>query len=438
MSKLEESLINRLTPRLEVRRDAHEMLRTVHARTGPGKGYDVGEGKTGVPAICAYLASKNAGYSEITSEIAQKASCLAPKTFQSTMRTVKAVLLASKASESSVKHQIGRSSRVEAWLQQAQETLLSLPKFKHDFSARLTASSVEVRTAVFFWVCQVIKIPKAKYSSVQKSYGASSKMFNLLLELLEEGCTDVKQSITDTIQELRKGKGGKPARDPSQAATTPSQSRPASPTKSALRNASLTPSVASSSKRRVMFEPLPPKVGGNASNDDDDDDGIFVHETPSKRPRTTPRASAARVLPVRKFNSASSGSEDTEMPDAPLLVASEPVAGPSTPRRPKPAPTHAYRTPPSQRIQALSLLSDDDGGLETPEAAPEAEEVEDDTLPPSRRFRPVFLDRVQWAQRAPRLAQDRAAAERLAKELMERWGHPFEALRVAAAGVATG
>ena len=38
------------------------------------------------------------------------------------------------------------------------------------------------------------------------------------------------------------------------------------------------------------------------------------------------------------------------------------------------------------------------------------DEDEDDALPLSRRFRPVFLDRVQWAQRAPRLARERAAA----------------------------
>ena len=70
-----------------------------------------------------------------------------------------------------------------------------------------------------------------------------------------------------------------------------------------------------------------------------------------------------------------------------------------------------------------------------PATAP-AEEVDDadvgngeDALPLSRRFRPVFLDRAQWAQRAPRLARDRAAAERRTRELIARWGPPFELLR---------
>jgi len=63
--------------------------------------------------------------------------------------------------------------------------------------------------------------------------------------------------------------------------------------------------------------------------------------------------------------------------------------------------------------------------------ADEEEENEEDLLPLSRRFCPVFLDRVQWAHRAPRLARDRADAEKRTKILVERWGYPFEALRQA-------
>ena len=84
----------------------------------------------------------------------------------------------------------------------------------------------------------------------------------------------------------------------------------------------------------------------------------------------------------------------------------------------------------------LSLLSGDEEGEGVDEEAEAAVEGEgrddnddDDALPLSRRFRPVFLDRAQWAQRAPRLARDRAAAERRMKELIERWGHPFAFLR---------
>ena len=97
-------------------------------------------------------------------------------------------------------------------------------------------------------------------------------------------------------------------------------------------------------------------------------------------------------------------------------------------------PKHAYRTPPSARIQLLSRLTDDEDDAEDAEVS-EEDDGEDDALPPSRRFRPVFLDRVQWAQRAPRLAHDRAAAERRTRELVGRWGDPVELLRHASVKV---
>ena len=65
------------------------------------------------------------------------------------------------------------------------------------------------------------------------------------------------------------------------------------------------------------------------------------------------------------------------------------------------------------------------------DAHAEVDEVAD-ALPLSRRFRPVFLDRAQWAQRAPRLARERAAAEKRTRELLECWGQPFEAIQLAA------
>jgi len=67
------------------------------------------------------------------------------------------------------------------------------------------------------------------------------------------------------------------------------------------------------------------------------------------------------------------------------------------------------------------------------EASEGEEDDDDDTLPPSLRIRPVFEDRVQWAQRAPRVAQDRAAAESRTRELVGRWGYPFELLQRASA-----
>ena len=62
MPKPEEDLIDRLTTRPEVREKARVLLRTVHSITGPGTGYDIGDAKSGLPAICAYFASKRYAY----------------------------------------------------------------------------------------------------------------------------------------------------------------------------------------------------------------------------------------------------------------------------------------------------------------------------------------------------------------------------------------
>jgi hypothetical protein len=115
-----------------------------------------------------------AGYADITQEVAQKASCLAPKTFVSTLRTVKTALHVSSPSKAGggdeidptayatliSKHRIGQPLRVEKWMKEAQAALVALPRFQDDFASRLAESGAEVRIAVFYWVCRAIKVRK--------------------------------------------------------------------------------------------------------------------------------------------------------------------------------------------------------------------------------------------------------------------------------------
>ena len=111
------------------------------------------------------------GYADITQDVAQKASCLAPKTFTSTLKTVKTVLLASREAGKAdnnptayatliSKHKIGQPLRVEKWMKEVQAALVALPRFQHDLAPRLAESGVEVRIAVFYWVCRVLKVRK--------------------------------------------------------------------------------------------------------------------------------------------------------------------------------------------------------------------------------------------------------------------------------------
>jgi hypothetical protein len=122
----------------------------------------------------------SAGYADVTQDIAQKASCLAPKTFTGTLKTVKAALIPSNKTPNGSpsksggvidptayatlisEHSIGQPRRVEKWMNEAQAALLALPRFREDYASRFTESSAEVRIVVFCWVCQTIRVRKRR------------------------------------------------------------------------------------------------------------------------------------------------------------------------------------------------------------------------------------------------------------------------------------
>ena len=55
-----------------------------------------------------------------------------------------------------------------------------------------------------------------------------------------------------------------------------------------------------------------------------------------------------------------------------------------------------------------------------------SEESDVEKLPPSRRFRPVYLDYKQWNARDPRLARIWKKAEMRKQALVKRCGHPLD------------
>lgn len=56
MPLVEESQIDSFSEHPEVRRRAKDLLKTARIMTNPGTGYDIREGRPGLPAICALLA----------------------------------------------------------------------------------------------------------------------------------------------------------------------------------------------------------------------------------------------------------------------------------------------------------------------------------------------------------------------------------------------
>ena len=76
--------------------------------------------------------------------------------------------------------------------------------------------------------------------------------------------------------------------------------------------------------------------------------------------------------------------------------------------------------PSSPLKQSLPVMN---STLDLPSSSEESD-VED--LPPSRRFRPVYLDCKQWNARDPRLARIWKKAEMHKQALIKQSGHPLD------------
>jgi hypothetical protein len=241
-----------------------------------------------------------------------------------------------------------------------------------------------------------------------------------------------------------------------------------SPSKSALRGNSLSPTKTPMHKRKVVFSPTKP-------NKDDDSSG--VEDTPSKRQKfSSPTKSVTRsgtatfqdtlrghassskttldvsqsqidddgappdddetsedysqVPPTPSDHSSNVGNDtpDVEMSDAYTVseVASDIEAVPVTPRRshrqtkspftnpPTTPRSSAYSRSPSKTERFKAVRAYEDG---------EAEHSR-------RRSRPVLLEHRQWTLKDPKAEREFKIREQWVREMIEkRGGHPFEDLR---------
>ena len=119
-----------------------------------------------------------------------------------------------------------------------------------------------------------------------------------------------------------------------------------------------------------------------------------IGSSPSSTPLTKPRTpSSTRTAPVR----ISPRGTETAIP--PIIIPSSPL------KRSLPVTNTTLDLPSSS----------------------EESDVED--LPPSRRFRPVYLDCKQWNARDPRLARIWKKAEMHKEALIKQCGHPLDRYR---------
>ena len=161
---------------------------------------------------------------------------------------------------------------------------------------------------------------------------------------------------------------------------------------------------------------------------------------------TKKAAQAAACLKPKDFSKVytqvQAALETTAMPEMPLpetprkrrktgSSSSTPLAIPRTPSTTRTAPMKLSPKGPKPGIPSITVPSSPlkrslpvtNTTLDLPSSSEESD-VED--LPPSRRFRPVYLDCRQWNARDPRLTRIWKKAEMHKQALIKQCGHPLE------------
>ncbi|KAF8885709.1 hypothetical protein CPB84DRAFT_126919 [Gymnopilus junonius] len=145
----------------ETRDLAADLIRQAKLRTGRGSGHELGEFDTGLPAVCALLASERLNTGEMSQKSAQAASCLNKKDFQRVYSTVRAVIEelekeeGVKSTYAKLHEKYNTSGIVEEKLKpyftEVENELMTLATGYDHRSAMF-------RCLVYFWVCGAAKL----------------------------------------------------------------------------------------------------------------------------------------------------------------------------------------------------------------------------------------------------------------------------------------
>ncbi|KAI0947185.1 hypothetical protein AcV7_009676 [Taiwanofungus camphoratus] len=440
MSRPQDILLRRLCPKPETLTKAQVILHTAAAKTGPGSGYELGQGAPGLPAICAYIAAQELGDSDVSEQVAQGASCLAPKIFKTTLSVVRSALTASasrtRRSASALKYEtliqknkIGRKAFVESCMRDVEKALVA----SRELPDELRPPCDIVTLCVFGWTCtKALDITKIRPELLVKEYGISRRDYEDVEDILESTCQDVLQNIKQRVSELAKqvtARRGRSSAPTPVKGTSPTKS----PSKSALKGTDVeaSPTKTPTRKRKVVFaESL-------------ESDGMDVLQTPSKRPKvssplkssavTTPQRTglAGRPSPAKRAffpkiaappesapHLLQDGDDEESEPEtqfaaahfAPSDTPSTPIAGPSTPRR---SLSHATSQGTNEPDTPTSATQSRKQMSRAPLLLEDAEPLR------RRRFRPVFLDQSQWLQRDPQAEREWKAAEAFRRSMAE-------------------
>ncbi|KAI0648092.1 hypothetical protein C8Q79DRAFT_1087085 [Trametes meyenii] len=475
MSRAHQELLKRICHNRDTLERAKAVLHTASIKTAQGSGYELGQGSSGLPAICAYLAAEELGDNDVTEQIAQAASCLKPRVFKTALNAVKGALSASTAASSPSKSsrnvtylalltekKIGRKGMVQEWMQDVERTLMANRETRRKFGAAYDAITV----AVFCWTGQVMGLKANKLGAeiLLDNYAVSRDLFDEIIQALDELCQDAARQVQSAIAALKAGASpakSKAITSPSKTATVspsktatlsppktskasptkpklpaptlppalvpPTPSRAAaltrSPSKSALRapSADLSPRKTPSHKRKVAFD------GPLAEEDEDAFDALA---TPSKRQKFSSPIKELQLTPARTAGTprkssrlAQSATHAEEQEDALQDGSSVASSSRETLDLLRRAASSTASVPSTPRRARTGTVSQPSSAHSTRSARsqprtptrrkPALATVAEEHMP-RRRYRPAFADTQQWLKGDVRL-------ERTLKPWAERW-----------------
>ncbi|RDB14905.1 hypothetical protein Hypma_016368 [Hypsizygus marmoreus] len=388
---------------------ARVLLRLTQRKTGAGSGHELGAHTTGLPAICAYLASQRLNNGDVTRKTAQAASCLKTSDFEKAYLVVKAALGSARRSKTDVLQTYeGLVRQYEptvdhgillGWMNAAGRALLQSDS-KLDHEDPIGGS--HIKSAIFFWTYSAATGKNMMQpQEFAEHHDIPPKTLTKLLQKLS-GCG---ASLKIRIQNELKARGARP-NSPVKGSTTTTSTPRRSPKKAtALR---MLPSKDSPAKRK-------PDVLEQDQYQDEQDEAVpFVAETPTKRRRTDLPSSG----PPAKQDYVVSPSKLVFPP-----VASSSHVALDADTDPREAiPNSPYTLPESSPARSDAM------DVDAVAQAGESDEGEDER-PMRRRFRPVYLDHKQWYSSDRRLKRVWRLAEGQKASLVEMYGHPFESLR---------
>ncbi|PBK97329.1 hypothetical protein ARMGADRAFT_634829 [Armillaria gallica] len=402
-------LFNRLCDDIETRETAKEIYRLANAKTRPGSGFDLGALRTGLPAICVYIASIRLKNNQISRASAQQSSCLKPSDFDKGVAAVESALGTgtSRRSRSNTdgfyqnlieEYELTPIAQlVTSWVRRTESVLVMREVFNVDRK--------EVKCAVFFWVCSFLKddvvIEKEAFLS---QFAIDAKTFEPIVKKLIKTAGSLAQQV----------KAERLSYDPSKKVTpfsTPHASPRKSPSKTPLRVA-----PSNSPTKPDLTAPSPTKTIAKS---------LFAPSTPSTQKSPS---KPLRVPPTNdKRKEDNSPTKKRKLP-SPQLAEEVPTQSPAkkrkvqTPLAKVDEDENPFQSPSKKSSSRLHAP------FPQPQFSPPPDDLfseEEPELAPQRRFRPVFLDAKQWASRDPRLESIARKADNAKRRIIEAHGHPF-------------